>query len=461
VTLQGNLTIENGGSLDLQLNTGEVSLILQKDLTVAAGGTLKASLAQATYPANLTNSKVTFGHTAAVQTWIANGSLGNTGYNFFIDKSVGKVVLGSNLVLPNHFVFNNGNVEIGDYSLTATDNIAGVGSFSASRHFILGSLGALTLRKVSASEKIFPIGVSADSYDELKINRPSPSPVEIDFTVSLKNSFSHTVPPSGNVPREWDIRPAATPGMTQLVFKPDPLVNLGTVPTPVVGHWSGSAWQELAATYSAGAYTVQTSSFSPFGVGTAGGFEGVLPLSFLRIQAMPMGESNRIEWTVSDDSDVRDYRVERLNSSGQSEGLVSQILVHPTTPSVKNATPKTYEAIDNQAFSQTYYRIRSRHFSGEERLSKIISVRRESALCIKSLYPMPFTEGVTVAFNQAIETDMSISISDILGRQIFAQKQFSVNGAMLYLNLNTLPVGTYILKMTDGKNHWTQNLLKR
>jgi Secretion system C-terminal sorting domain len=443
-TLQDDLTIGNGAKLDLQINTGEVSLILQKNLTIQSGGTMDATLAQEFWPASQYNSKVTWGGTGN-NSWTVNGSMGTKHYRFVVDKSAGSVILGSNIYLTSYFTFNNGNVEVGNNSLNTTFFITPT-SFDNTRHLIMGASGSVTLRDVGSFPVTFPVGISAASYDELKLDRPSPSPATLSFTLKLKDNFSpRTVPVSGNVPREWDITPAGTTSAVNLYFKPDPSVDIATALSRIVARWNGSAWQELTANYTSGVYSVLTPNFSPFGVGRVGGFTVTLPVEFLNIKASEKNTGNLLAWTLETMTDVKHFEVERRNADGKFTPLSNVGKIAPI------ALQKSYEVLDNQPLKTSYYRIKATELSGKINYSRIVSVNRGGRFTVKSIFPNPTTDRVVFNLENAKSSRLNLEVVDIFGKNLASQTVELTEGQTEFgLDMSDLIEGFYFLKITEG-----------
>ncbi|MEI9947308.1 MAG: LamG-like jellyroll fold domain-containing protein [Chitinophagaceae bacterium] len=120
----------------------------------------------------------------------------------------------------------------------------------------------------------FPVGSSVSSFDPVKIK---PTNANIPFALNVKETisagdFSGTIADFSKVaPRQWNITPTGDPGTTDLE-----LTNGGSSYTPttaVVGHYTGSAWEEIAANYTFNTWSaLGITNFSPFGAGSAGGF---------------------------------------------------------------------------------------------------------------------------------------------------------------------------------------------
>lgn len=77
-------------------------------------------------------------------------------------------------------------------------------------------------------------------------------------------------------------------------------------------------------------------------------------------------------------------------------------------------------------------------------------------------YPNPVSDYVTVVFNSNRQRQVELSLIDLSGRHIFSEgKGVSEGQNNLQLDLNGLPSGWYLLRMTDGRESWQQGLIVR
>ncbi|WNH09172.1 T9SS type A sorting domain-containing protein [Thalassobellus suaedae] len=75
------------------------------------------------------------------------------------------------------------------------------------------------------------------------------------------------------------------------------------------------------------------------------------------------------------------------------------------------------------------------------------------------VYPTPFDEQITLAFNEDIKSEVKVSIFNVLGAQVFAidckPKQ------KISIKLNQLPSGQYFLKAITNKKQFLRKVLKK
>ncbi len=150
---------------------------------------------------------------------------------------------------------------------------------NATNHFVMDGTGFLESQATGGVPKLFPIGISASSFDPITLTPE----FLVDFKVNVKatagaGDFTPAVNDYSKVaPRKWIISPGVfTPGNTTVQLTDGSGTFTPTTPY-VIGHSDLSTWTELNATYASNTWTASTSSFSPFGVGTAEGFAPCIP----------------------------------------------------------------------------------------------------------------------------------------------------------------------------------------
>ena len=187
----------------------------------------------------------------------------------------------SNLELNNAAGFSlTGNPTITSLNLmagklTLGSNNATVGSFigaNNSRYVISGNTGNLIMNAPAATTTTFPIGASGSSYDPVTLNPTSTVPMAVNVkATTVAGDFPGTIQDYANVAhRLWDITPTGTPGATVMTLTNGAADYTPT--TPVIGHYNGSTWDEISATYGTNTWTATTSTFSPFGAGNEDAF---------------------------------------------------------------------------------------------------------------------------------------------------------------------------------------------
>jgi hypothetical protein len=97
----------------------------------------------------------------------------------------------------------------------------------------------------------------------------------------------------------------------------------------------------------------------------------------------------------------------------------------------------TYEFLDNQPFTTSYYRLRQIDNDGKETLSKTIAVSTKSKRKL-TVYPNPVSNILTVEVER---NDIPFYIINLLGQQVLSGK------GTQRINVSALPEGAYFLKI--------------
>jgi hypothetical protein len=172
----------------------------------------------------------------------------------------------------------------------------------------------------------------------------------------------------------------------------------------------------------------------------------VIPVELTSITAYTEGEVNKVNWVTATEKDVKNFVVERSIDSKQWFAI--------GTAAPKGGLKETaYSLIDNKPVLLSYYRLRSVDNNGDEQISKIVSVKRYDAkkFVVLSVAPVPTTEGVTVDFSVSKEATVTLTVTNIIGQVVKTETIRAIEGVnKAVINLNNLPNGTYLLKVSDG-----------
>jgi hypothetical protein len=356
-------------------------------------------------------SSVIIPTTSNVPTLSASQTINNLGFS-----GANKVTLGSNTLTVN--------------SITGSSNTAYV--------VTNGTTGGLVIKNVSTVATAFPVGPSSTVYAPAIVTNN----VARDFTVKVGTAITNAAVLTKTVNLQWDITPSvltgnsATLGLGWLTSSQ----NSAFSPTaPVfVGHYNTtlSAWDRfrLATVTGSGAgfdpYVATVSgvdAFSPFAIGGL----NALSVELLNFKGTPQYNGNFLTWTTANEVNNTGFQIERLMNNGQWTilGFVKS-----------KGKAATYDFIDNQPFTTSYYRLRQVDNDGKETVSKVIAINRKAANGLK-VYPNPVSNILTMETNSVGD----YQVINLLGQQVLTGKTppLGVGG----LDVSALPQGTYIVKV--------------
>ncbi|MBS1737187.1 MAG: T9SS type A sorting domain-containing protein [Bacteroidetes bacterium] len=200
------------------------------------------------------------------------------GPNILIASNLGGVTLHASRAV-NYLQVNAGKLTLGNNNITAIAI-----NYSTPTHYIVtNGTGTLTLKNVSSSPKLFPVGPSATSYNPITISNGG----DDDFSVKVQSAFTNALNDSSKaVNAQWTISKTGAQTGNNVTLTPQwnasdeagyPTSTFYRNGSIVLGHYGGSSWNEIPASSVSGSgpYTTTVTginSFSPFGVGNVRAF---------------------------------------------------------------------------------------------------------------------------------------------------------------------------------------------
>ena len=167
----------------------------------------------------------------------------------------------------------------------------------------------------------------------------------------------------------------------------------------------------------------------------------VIPVELKTITAYAEGETNKIDWVTASERALKAFVVER--------SIDNQQWIAIGTAAPKGGAKETfYSLTDEKPLLLGYYRLRTLELSGDDNVSKIVSVKRYNAkkLVVLNVSPVPTTEGVTLDFIVAKETPITVTLTNVVGQVVKTETLKAAEGAnKSVFNLTNLPNGTYFM----------------
>jgi hypothetical protein len=333
---------------------------------------------------------------------------------------------------------------LGNHNLTVS-SITG----NANGYVVTNGTGGLTIKDVFDFAKTFPVGSSTTSYTPVIIKNN----VSRDFTVRVGTTITNAAALPKTVNLQWDVTPSVLTGNVATLAFGWNTANHGASfnpNTPIeVAHYNStlSRWDKFYLATLTGpnpyvATVTGVNTFSPFAVAN----QNALPIELLDFKGTPQYNGNFLTWETTNEVNNKGFNVERLMDNGQwtmdnkwtTLGFVKS-----------NGAAGTYQFLDNQPFTTSYYRLRQMDNDGKETLSKVISivaaaVETRHAL---SLHPNPAHNNLTIDY-AAVDTHghayPQYTVVNMLG-QILLQGKLTSNN----LDISTLPTGAFVLKIGE------------
>lgn len=178
------------------------------------------------------------------------------------------------------------------------------------------------------------------------------------------------------------------------------------------------------------------------------GFEAALPVELTEFRARLIGEKITLDWQTISETGNRGFYVQRSQDGkywetlGFLDGYGTSVLSH------------SYSFTDeNPLNSVNYYRLRQIDFSGEETLSKVISVDNRINTVVQ-VYPNPARNEVNILLENNLKAG-HVEGYHLNGKRVFYRDLTGASGKSTLL-LNHLPAGTYLLKFQLDEQLFTR-----
>lgn len=403
-----------------------MNLIIENGSTLTFGGTITATGTTVEYQVG---SDVNTGSSNTLTTLTSVK-------NLTINNAAG-VTLTSAATVSGTLTFTNGKISLGANNLT----VGTISGASSSKYIVTNGAGTLT--QTFSSATLFPIGQSASIYDPVTIT-PTASAT---FSVKASGSFANAPANVAKLfPTEWNITPSAS-ATADLILTPGSTAGGSfDAVNAKLGHYTGTAWEELAANYSGGTFTATAvSSFSPFGTGSTGAFDAPLPVELLGFAVKNKGNANILTWKTSSEKENMQFNIER-SADGVTFATIGLVKGNGTS-----YTENAYTYTDATPLSISYYRLAQVDANGNINHSKVVSIRKSANQNILKVYPTIANDVLNLEYTAANE--VQIHITDVLGRVVSSQQMDMTNG-VAQIPISTLPKGTYhvIVLGENGRN---------
>jgi hypothetical protein len=181
-----------------------------------------------------------------------------------------------------------------------------------------------------------------------------------------------------------------------------------------------------------------------------------LPLELTSFTATKSQNSSVLTWKTALEKDLSHFDVQRSRdgSSFSSIGMVKAV--------GNTWDAQKYTLTDDAPLSGVnYYRLNAVDIDGKSQYSKVESLSFSKPLSAKA-YPNPL-EG---ELNLEIDVDrrageVAVEIFDAVGKQVYQKKlQPAKDNTNFLVPTASLPVGTYLIRVTNGDDTWQQKITK-
>lgn len=448
----------SGGSGIINITTGNWTI--SSGTFTAGAGTVKFSSSGAT-------------------TQTLGGALPTTFYNLTIDNTgTGGVTQGTGATVSNTMTLTNGKYLLNSLTLiiskAATTAIGRTNGYIVSEN--TGNLGKIRWSMSSTTgAHIYPFGTASGSYIPFTFNVTAGTPRNV--TVSTYPTASNNTPypsapilvanmmGSGNqdnsanvVDRFWQIDKTGPSGTVTLTFTAT-AAEVGTVLSLTAQRYdvSTNLWQAplTGQTNTATSATVPgVTTFSPW---TMSSSAAILPIELLSFTATLNDTHVDLGWSTASELNNDYFTIEKTLDFENYETVA---IVNGAGNSMHTLN---YFDIDQHPYSGiSYYRLKQTDFNGTVSYSNIVPIDMKSIADFEmNVFPNPATSNLIISIMGAPGKEVSLVISDVLGRECYSKVITEENSNYSFaVDLHShLAIGQYLVTMSCGTMKKTRKLI--
>lgn len=183
---------------------------------------------------------------------------------------------------------------------------------------------------------------------------------------------------------------------------------------------------------------------------------GTLPVTFANFTAEKNASGVAVNWTVSEIINHDYFSIER------SEDGLHFVEISRNNENINGASSRSfiYNDVNPPQAPVLYYRIKQCDVNGSCKYTDVRAVRfdeKKKAM----LYPVPADNTVNIVYANTNVNKITITIADENGRIIKNEiRNVTAGRNTVQLDISKLKTGNYIVIITDGKEKWTEKLIK-
>ncbi|MBS1775238.1 MAG: T9SS type A sorting domain-containing protein [Bacteroidetes bacterium] len=209
-------------------------------------------------------------------------------------------------------------------------------------------------------------------------------------------------------------------------------------PTSVV--WNATSnWWEI---------TFPVTSFSSFYIHT--GVVGPLEITLRNINAVNVGNRNRVDWNTSSETDADHFEVER-SVDGTNFSYLTSIKAKGQPSSYSYWDEKPYEGVN-------YYRLKIVSQSGRFEYSATVNANVRSGMFAVQAFPNPVSDQLTIKVEGSIGNNAHVIVTDMTGKLI---SRTEVKEKLTLIDMSLMAQGVYFVKYHDDEHNATIKVNKQ
>jgi hypothetical protein len=420
--------------------------------------------------------------TTNASTNIAFGAIGNTNGNSFIIPnntftvapilSNFSIIRNNDISLGNQGMTVNGILTIGGGSTNGDLNLNGndivlIGTLSEDRANNALVKDATATTEANIGGKIvctgLVVGNSPTNFKGLGLELSASSA----YTINI-NRY-HYSPEGRGARRLYDVNLTAgtfASTTTTIYYATQELTGLPngvdiTAGSVYMNHYKGSSWINDLTAQSNAADNVTATNNSGYSLLALSPLLIPLPVQLVYFKAQKQTENQvLLTWQTSSEINHWGFEVEKSVDGKNFTRIGNPI--NPNKQNIQNSQSlKNYSFLDTQ-FSQTsYYRLKQIDIDKKVSYSTWIVVNGQKNTNYFTIFPNPFSNTIAIQTDLDKNTVVNFYLTDIAGKEFY---QTNACVAMIEKDLqkilDTLPNGTYFLRIVEGNNIMVQKIIR-
>jgi len=185
----------------------------------------------------------------------------------------------------------------------------------------------------------------------------------------------------------------------------------------------------------------------------------MLPIELLYFKGKVLKERNELSWATASEHKNNYFEIQR------SQDLTHWDLVKTIHGQGDSNDETKYLATDpGRPIGVSYYRLKQVDFDGQSSYSEVITLENNVSIDLMHLYPNPIQDHLNISINSLNDSQISLEIYDLSGRNVKQQKTSLQRGSNIFkMNLEELKKGIYALKIVDSNHHllFSEKILKK
>ncbi len=184
---------------------------------------------------------------------------------------------------------------------------------------------------------------------------------------------------------------------------------------------------------------------------------GCTPAELVLFDGVAKGDVNELVWETASELNTAWYIVERSIDNKDAWQELGRVKA-----AGNSLTALNYNFTDAKPLTLGYYRLKMVDVDGTfEYSNSIVLDRKEGGKGIVEIFPIPTDNEVTVQYEVGRNTDVSFTVTDVLGRIISQQTVEASTGLNYYTaDMTNQATGLYFVTFSDGTTEQTRRVIK-